>query len=270
LRLQQLARGEGRRPLRPREPPPVFAESLELDHPVELLEPLAFVLARLLDQLCHRLEERALAVQELRLVLKLEKGEHVRALRLPLPMRAPREFLKLLQLDLSSHPPGAPVRAVTIAAQPAPPRVTQEGLFEPAAPQAEKLEVTLARLVALVGEGHVGSPELIDTHRPGAFRMTEWRRLQPAPAGKLQPAPHRLAFRVYRPPLRVKVTLRGGRPVYISGRGPITAAAGPWRSSGEWWTASSWEQDSWDVLSGGVLYRLCLGKEGWVLEGVYD
>ena len=45
VRLQQLARGEFERPLRPLEDPLRFEEDLELEYPVELLEPLSFVLA---------------------------------------------------------------------------------------------------------------------------------------------------------------------------------------------------------------------------------
>src|SRR5580698_10481953 len=65
IRLQQLARGRNSRSLVPVEPPLVFEEAIELEYPLVLLEPLAFLLARLLDQLCARLSARALATQEL-------------------------------------------------------------------------------------------------------------------------------------------------------------------------------------------------------------
>ena len=71
LRLQQLARGEASRTLVPVEAPLLFEEALELEHPIVLLEPLAFLLNRLLEQLCARLGSRALATQELRLTLDL-------------------------------------------------------------------------------------------------------------------------------------------------------------------------------------------------------
>ena len=71
LRLQQLARGEVSRTLVPLEVPMLFEEAVELEHPILLLEPLAFLLNRLLEQLCARLGSRALATQELRLTLDL-------------------------------------------------------------------------------------------------------------------------------------------------------------------------------------------------------
>src|SRR4029077_19890598 len=74
--LQQLARGVTSRTLVPVEPPLIFEEARELDHPLVLLEPLAFLLAHMLDQLCARLAARALATQELRLQLHLDNGFH--------------------------------------------------------------------------------------------------------------------------------------------------------------------------------------------------
>jgi len=75
LRLQKLARGAVERPLVPAEPPLEFEETMELEHAVALLEPLAFVLGRLLEQLCARLEARALATNELRLTLVLDTAQ---------------------------------------------------------------------------------------------------------------------------------------------------------------------------------------------------
>ena len=269
VRLYQLARGQVTRPLRTAEPEPAFEEVLDLEHPIELLEPLAFVLSRMLDDLCRRLEARALAAQELRLLLRLDDGsDHARALRLPLPMLAPRAFLKLLYLDLSAHPPGAPILKVTLAVQPARPRPQQGGLYEPTAPRPEKLEVILARLAGLVGEDHVGSPELLDTHRPDAFRMVRFGVGSTVAAPR--PARRTLAFRVFRPAFKIRVRLNGGQPAQIAGHGKITAAAGPWRSSGDWWTTDPWDRDEWDVAVADKLFRIYHEREEWFLQGVYD
>ena len=72
LRLQRLARGTASRTLVPVETPLVFEEAVELEYPVVLLEPLAFLLNRLLERLCACLASHALATQELRLTLELE------------------------------------------------------------------------------------------------------------------------------------------------------------------------------------------------------
>src|SRR5207249_8876033 len=97
------------RTLVPVEPPLVFEEAIELEHPLVLVEPLAFLLARMLEQLCARLSARALATQGIRLQLELDNGSHIktfhRTLRLPVPLLDEKIFLKLLQLDLNAHPP---------------------------------------------------------------------------------------------------------------------------------------------------------------------
>jgi protein ImuB len=172
LRLQHLARGASSRPLLPAEPPLEFEEFLELEYPVEMLEPLAFILHRLLEQLCARLAARALTTTELRLRLGLKQSEirnqkseiYERVLRFPVPMLDAPVFLKLLQLDLQAHPPGAPVAKVWLSAEPAAPRPAQNGLFLPLAPQPEKLELTLARIAGVVGQQkprrHGGTEEL--------------------------------------------------------------------------------------------------------------
>ena len=72
-RLQRLARGASVRTLALCEPATHFEEAMELESPVETLDPLSFVLNRLLEQLCVRLEARALAVQELHLRLRLDR-----------------------------------------------------------------------------------------------------------------------------------------------------------------------------------------------------
>ncbi|MFB3828608.1 MAG: hypothetical protein ACE15B_17700 [Bryobacteraceae bacterium] len=273
VRLRKLARGEFLRPLVPLEDPPGFEEDLEPEYPVDLLEPLAFLLARMLNMLCTRLASHGLALTELRLRLALENGgAHERVLRLPVPMLDARAFLKLLQLDLSAHPPAAPVARLHLAAGPARPRAAQNGLFVPAAPEPQKLEITLARLAALVGEENVGSAGLPDTHRPGAFHM---RRFHVSTA-TAAPMPPQVALRIFRPPRAAEVEVRAGRPARVSAgaiRGNVTTCGGPWRTSGDWWRADAWGRDEWDVaLHDGALYRLyrehATGR--WFLEGTYD
>lgn len=276
--LRKLARGAVDRPLVPADAPLHFEEEMELEYPIGLLEQLSFILARLLNQLCARLEARALAANEIRLLLKLEnQNEHARALRLPVPMRDAKAFLKLLQLDLNSHPPQACIVNVRLAAAPVKPRVTQHGLFLPLSPEPEKLEVTLARLKSLTGENNVGCPELLDTHRPGAFRL---RSTGIFTGASLKNRPPRnclcyLAFRVFRPPRQAKVQAASGQPMQILAqgiRGRVISVAGPWRTSGDWWTRDAWARDEWDIaLSDGALYRIyCERENGWFVEGSYD
>ncbi len=152
VKLQQLAAGKTERHLQLKQPAPIFDNQIELDYPLAELEPLSFIFARLLNQLCARLLAYALATNELRVSLKLEDGTtHERTLSLPAPLRDHKIFLKLLLLDTEAHPPPRAVVGVAIACEPVKPRVLQSGLFIPQAPEAAKLELTLARLMKLVG-----------------------------------------------------------------------------------------------------------------------
>jgi protein ImuB len=300
LRLQQLAQGAAARTLVPVEEPPLFEEAIELEHPIVLLEPLAFLLNRLLDQLCTRLASRALSTQELRLTLELENfspfnqqsaiknQQFVRTLRLPLPMLDAKVFLKLLQLDLNAHPPGAPIVKIHLAAEPARPRSAQGGLFLPPSPEPEKLELTLARIAGMVGEQKVGALELLDTHHPEGFRMQRFVAESPRNSDS-EKAPgsteeHSIvtALRRFRPPLRASVALENGHPVHVACakkkevQGNVLWKAGPWRSSGDWWERNAWSRDEWDLaLQNGAavsFYRLVHDLLGgaWFVEGTYD
>ncbi|HBB89719.1 MAG TPA: hypothetical protein DC047_19105 [Blastocatellia bacterium] len=170
VHLQQLAAGKTDRHLKLKQAAPVFENSIELEYPIAQLEPLSFIFARLLNQICASLQTHALATNELHVRMKLEnKSAHELKLNLPYAMRDQKVFLKLLLLEAETHPPTAAVVAVSINCEPVKPRVLQTGLFIPLAPEPAKLELTLARLAKLVGLENVGSPQLLDTHRPDAF-----------------------------------------------------------------------------------------------------
>jgi len=297
LKLRELASGKSDRHLKLRHAAPEFKSAIELEYPIAELEPLSFILARLLNQICANLNSYALATNALQVELKLERGPmHEIKLNLPYPMRDHKVFLKLLLLDTEMHPPPAAVVGVSINCEPVKPRLLQTGLFVPLAPEPEKLELMLARLAKLVGVENIGSPELVDTHRPDAFRIKrfelrqakERRRADRMSALPANPQP-RLGFRVFRPPLRALVQADGGCPREISAwnknksvHGKVVGVAGPWRTSGEWWRADSWARDEWDVAvetgsqnsegSLQVLYRIYreLRSGAWFVEGIYD
>jgi len=325
LKLQKLAGGKTNRHLKLKQPDPVFKNSLELEYPISQLEALSFILARLLNQTCASLNAYALATNVLQVELKLENGAlHEHKLNLPYPMRDHKVFLKLLLLDTEMRPPPAAVVGVSVNCEPVKPRVLQTGLFIPLAPEPEKLELMLARLAKLVGAENVGSPELLDTHRPDAFRVKRFelketkrnrgRSRRQTADGRQQTADSRrqkdnpkftLGFRRYRPPLRALVQTERGSPMTISAwnknksvYGKVVCAAGPWRTTGEWWRADAWARDEWDVAieSRGqrpevrsqwsedakgagsqvgptqILYRIYreLRSGTWFVEGIYD
>jgi protein ImuB len=326
VRLHELARGARVRSLVLAEACLQFAEEMEVEDSVEELEPLSFLLGRLLDQLCARLEARALAVRTVRIRFELEPSfekdvqalkdesrkktapkEYRKILTLPVPMRDSKVLLKLVRLALQVDPPKSPIQKIEIAADAAPPRVAQSGLFAPKGPDPEKLELTIARLAKLVGESNVGVAELLDTHRSENFRLARWADDANSPLKKTtrkkaaaltddgesqearQPAS---GFRVIRPAMTASVEIDEERPVHIcfSGmQGDVVAASGPWRSSGEWWQEDGWDQDEWDLAidfgsRGGLrekgaipwpqygVYRIYYDapRRNWFVRGFYD
>lgn len=305
LKLQQLATGKTERSLKIKTAPPQFGNSIELEYPIGELEPLSFILARLLNQICASLNAYALATNMVQVELKLEnKQTHELKLNLPYPMRDHKVFLKLLLLETEAHPPAAAVLGVSINCEPVKPRLLQSGLFIPLAPEPEKLELTLARLAKLVGAENIGAVELLDTHRPDAFRMKRFvlqdgkgqskgqRGKSKGQRGKgkgerAKDNPHSaLGFRRFRPALRAVVQTQGGRPAEVNAwdknrsvYGKVVGLAGPWRTTGDWWRVDMWARDEWDVAidSKGhrhsqTLYRLYreLKSGNWFVEGTYD
>ena len=294
--VQRLARGMDARPLRPDPAVPRFVERMELEWPLEELEPLSFVFARLLDPLEAALERADRAGAAIRVDLRLvTRNVHSRMLQLPAPMRDARVLRTLLLLDLESHPPSAGIDIVTIEIDPAPSRIVQFSLLERATPSPETVATLTARLNALVGESRCGSPVLLDSHRPDAFEMHRFNAptfalrasSAKATAGKPSTEPRvpntgagALVMRRYRPPAAIRVRVDRGRPVHIPidrkgmPGGSVLQSAGPWRTSGEWWNGNGhWDRDEWDVsLSDGSVCRIYCDRvtERWFLDGVID
>jgi len=265
-RLLRLARGETRRSLRVLDAVERFERRIELEHPQALLEPLLFLISSLLTEL---MQGRSFNRVTLGLALD-NRTQHRRTLEFPVPVRDSKVVLKQLQFDLEAHPPQAAIVGLHVELNPADPRALQHGLFIPQAPAPEKLQLTLARLAALVGADNAGSPELLDTHRPDAFHMRPFSP-ENLPREKIAPNPAaRFAFRCYRPPVAAQVRLKAERPASVNAREVVTVA-GPWRGSGDWWTTTPWAREEWDVeLNDGGLYRVYSAAERWYLEGMYD
>jgi protein ImuB len=289
MQWQRLARGEDLRPLRPAVPQERFEQSLDLEWPIDGLEPLSFVLGRLMDPLAAHLDRRGRGAAVLHLQLHLiTRAIHERALQLPAPIKDARALRTLALLDLESHPPAAAIDRVVVAVDPTPARVLQFSLLTRPLPSPEQVSTLTARLSALMGEGRCGSPAAVDTWQPGVFAM---KPFHPADGGfgfgdqrtlrSLSPDPRSppVALRRFRIPIPVRVRVEQGRPlrVVIDRRGfaggSVTRCAGPWRTAGNWWTEGTWDRDEWDVtLSDGATYRVFRdrGTDAWFLEGAVD
>jgi len=295
LRLQKLARGGSQRFLVADEPEESYVAEFEFDDPIETIESLSFILSRLTQELCERLASRALATSEFRLILELESYqlrtgkddqiyEHV--WKPPRPTSDAKFLCRLVFLDLNEITFEAPIKKIRIEVVPSRPRATQGGLFVPASPEPEKLEITLARIRGVVGSvdengtACAGSPQTLDSHKPDSFRVQPFSSV--APKQDLPPpVKPSLALRLFRPELESSVELTGDRPHFVKlwkKHRRVVSASGPWSSSGYWWNQSfTWMRDEWDValkMSKGKieLYRIYLDRlrGKWFVHGAFD
>ncbi len=264
-------------------------EFCAFETPLEQIDSLLFIAARMIDCLATRASAHALCLASLTVQMQLDGGQSYQRTLRPALATIDRKFLlKLLQLEVAAHPPQAAVLALTLSAQAGQSSNVQLGLFAPQTPEPTRLDVTIARLKAIAGEDRVGTPVLEDTHRPGSFRMESFSLASQTgsyPPGANKPADEapsgpRMALRRIRPPTPVRVTLNACQPISFRDREQsykVVAAYGPWRSNGCWWSTDPWNTEEWDVLAeltGGdslacLLVRDC-ARNQWQLEAFYD
>jgi len=147
-----------------------------------------------------------------------------------------------------------------------------------------RLDVTLARIRALVGEDCVGKAALTDTHRPDSFRMEPFviPSATASPSIPDEPAHSNplVAMRQLRPPENVVVTLHGRQPAAFTFRErhyEVERAYGPWLTGGDWWNPSLWGLEQWDLIArsrDGALLCCCLVRNQieyvWQMAVLYD
>jgi protein ImuB len=248
---REMARGAARHAFQPMTPAFTLREYYEFDSPVEQMDGLLFIAARMIDCLTERAAGHALSLASLSVEMKLERGAaHLLNIRPALPTVDRKFLLKLLHLEMAAHPPPDAVLALILTAEPGQSSKIQLGLFAPQTPEPSRLDVTLARIKAIVGEDRVGTPVLEDTHQSASFHIEAFRG--DAKTSTYDPQPPRLAIRRVRPPRAIQVTLRESKPAAFRDAGQsfqIVAAYGPWRSNGCWWSVDAWDTEEWDVLT---------------------
>jgi protein ImuB len=290
--LRLLARGESPHLFTAMEDGFVLEERMELDSPVELLDSLLFIIGVMLDQLIVRAQSRILALASITLDLALEDAtSHTRTVRSALPNHDRKLWLKLIHLDLQAHPPQAAILGLTLHAQPGSTSKVQLGLFSPQVPEPMRLDVTLARIRSIVGEGCVGHAVLKDTHRPDAFRVEPFSVPFHVPLSvststvlEATPGKQRVAMRQLRPAEVVTVTVRDRQPdsfIFREKQYQVEHAYGPWSSAGDWWRPTLWSLEQWDLVARAqdaahhATWLCCcltrdLMQERWQVEALYD
>jgi protein ImuB len=271
VELWERANGGRLRPLKLIKPREFFAEQTDLEHAIEMLEPLLFLLRKFLEQITARLAAVYLVAGKLRLVLRFENGaSYQRVFTLPQPTREVDLLFRMLHTHLENFASKSPIVGLELAAQPVRPNEEQFGLLEKGLRDPHRFAETLARLQALLGTDRVGSPEIEASHHPDAFQVRPYETESAPPVEK------ELLIGIpwlrFRPPVSANVILNDVRPAFLySSRctGPIKDVRGPWLMEGHWWETSHWEREEWDVATDEGIYRLVRVGEGWFLDGIY-
>ena len=257
-----------------------LSEHMEFDSPVEMLDSLLFIVNTMLEQLILRATARVFALASVTITLKLEGGStHVRTVKTALPTNDRQLWLKLMHLDLEAHPPQAPIMTATVIAEPGSTSKVQLGLFSPQLPEPSRLDITLARINALVGEENAGCAVLNDSHALDSFRMEPFQvpsiRRVAATSSAVRPA-----VRQIRPAEDISVTIQDSKPklfFFRERKYTVERAYGPWLSSGDWWKPSLWGYEQWDLVANtqpDALLCCCVVRDvlrnQWQMVGLYD
>jgi protein ImuB len=275
----QLARGMAEHTFQPIETRFELKEHIEFETHVEQLDSLLFIGANMINNLVSRAAARAMSLSTITIQMSLEKQPtYQRVIRPAIPSSDRKFLLKLLQLEIAAHSPQAAITSLTLTAEVGQQSKVQLGLFAPQTPEPSRLDVTLARLKALVGDDHVGSPVLKDTHRSGSFDMVNFS-ITSQPSHHLDTAV-RISLRRMRPPRSLRVQIHFQKPVSFRDGADcydVQVAYGPWHTGGCWWSVNKWDLEEWDVIATNSLGEAmsCLivhdnSNHKWLLDALYD
>lgn len=272
------------RPLKLCKADPVVDEAMDFEPGIERLEALIFHINRFLQQIALRLETLYLVAGHLNLQLRFEDGStHERLFQVPDPTRDSTILLRMLHTYLESFRSDSAVTGLAIRVEPARASERQLSLFESDLKDPNRFAETLARLEALLGENHVGSPEVISRHKPDGVRMKPFVIEHSSKEDSKSPPSTQTgpAFRHFRPPVQVNVNIEESQ----TGKSPSACLylhdsrtsercqqfQGPWYRSGNWWDENRWSREEWDIeMPNGSIYRLVKTKGRWQLDGIYD
>jgi protein ImuB len=184
--LHARARGEETDPFRPRRASERISLALPVEPAVDDLEPLRFLLHRLVAALADQLLARGLATAtvHLRLALDVTFAPPGTApsieieQRLPEPTAEAEAIERLLFARLERTPPAAPIARLELElAEVAPAAGQQLALFVPQAARSARLGWQLVRLALTFGEERIRWAEIADPE--ATLAETRWRWVMP-------------------------------------------------------------------------------------------
>jgi len=235
--------------------------ALDVDLPVDDLEPLLFLGKSLVDRIIAGLVAQRRALVEMAIRARLDDGSEVaHVLRPAEPAVEARPVLDLFRLWLEQQPMAAPVVALVMtAAATAVPSARQLSLLaQREEREAEALGKAIARLSAAFGAECAVRPVLVETYRPEA--RLKWERFSVETENRQQAAGNRqqatgdgwasMMMRIAEPE---EIEWQGDVVRRTGGSARVITIDGPHRASGEWWAEGFDRSYYWLGLSDGTL-----------------
>ncbi|MEE8487162.1 MAG: hypothetical protein V3S56_03255 [Gemmatimonadota bacterium] len=301
VRAHQLAQGIDDRVFRAFDALEASETALELDPPVETLEPLLFVLRHLLARTCAELADRGLCAARLELDLRGRDGTETGVAVPARPTRQERLLYDLCRaaLERATGPGGrlmTPVEEVVLrVVRSAAPDARQEDLFTRRWRDPMAAASALSRLRVRLGPSGVVRPAVRADHRPESRSVWEpveigygsrvaevmaraTDEVRDEADAALMPAAVPGVLHLLPEPQSLRIRTAEGRPAEMwgdAGHHELVAAEGPERLSGDWWK-DPYHREYFRVCTkeGGLLwlfreYRPS-GVFRWWLHGWWD
>lgn len=260
--LHRRARGVASLPFRPFEPSVTYREIQALEEPIGMLEPLLFIIKRVLSRLEDQTRKDSSAALKISLFLETEDAQELEII-IPLtrPIRRASGWFGVIREKLSRLEIPAPLISLTIEISiPIRVRGMQFHLFDAAEKQQEPLDELLGRLIAGLGPTVVSAASLRERHRP----EKSWEGIPFDPLAKQEKATELSFF--------PRPTLMVSPPEPLQSQN-IVSLQGPERLEGEWWDEGGHARDYFVAQTdGGQLLWIFkdLQKKKLFLHGYFD
>ena len=272
-RWHALARGIDDVPLVPRARHATVERTLFGEGSAVSEEALLFALRTLVARIVDDLVVAGKRARELVLALECENGDvHEILVHVANPTAREAMLFDLIRAHVEGVRLEAAVEGLRLRIKRMEGGASPLALFSVDDPDAEAIELALARLEAAFGDGCVLRARVIEGYRPERRVAYERFTAELPQAATVLSNEARMQLRIFAEPQPLDVVMKNGAP-HLIGTPPQTVVdyAGPWRVAEEWWSLSPLTRDDYDVmLADGSLYRIAFRDEHWLLLGVYD
>jgi len=250
------------------------AWEFELEHAVEDLERLVFILANGVGEVLNETAGRNLSTEHITVSLKPESGESkIYEVKISFPTVQKDFWRKIIDHRISLDLPENTIKSIELICHFSKIRTAQFGLYSATKPEPESLHLTINKLKKLVGEENVGVPELLEERLEKPFKLNSELEPKGVESLEIKPAKPKIAFSYYNPPIPAHVWVENRKLVFLKTErfeGKVKNHGGIWRKNSHWW-AGFWTTEEWDVeIENAGVFRLLRKGRSWFVTGEYD